>query len=105
MTVWKVFAGDALLGEITEVERDMWNVTGAFTPTTAFDAWRPRFEEKHALSSQLELTEDEDILDAFDDLENATAPPTFRLVDAETGKEHDFGLLHLGDAGAGFRLV
>lgn len=105
MPRWNVFAGDELLGELTELEREMWNVTGSFSPTRAFDAWRDRFEEKSALSEKLESTDDEDLLDAFDELENATCPPAFRLVESETQREQDFGLLYLSDTRGGFRLV
>lgn len=104
MSAWSLMQGDLVLGELTETERDMWNVRSHFVATGHFSAFRSRFERKSFLAEQLEDSEEEALEAEFNALEEATSPPSLRLI-ARDGTEQPFGLLYVDGEYAGFRLL
>jgi hypothetical protein len=104
MRRWRLMQGDLAIAELTEVGRDMWNVTCQVALTGAFEALREVFDRKARLAEQLEDVDDDDLHARWEALEIATSPPALRLL-APDGATQDFGLLYMDADGAGFRLV
>lgn len=96
--------GEVAIAELTEVGREMWNVTCEVAVTEHFAALRAVFERKARLADALEDSDDEALQEEWDALEIATSPPALALV-APDGSVQDFGLLYIEADGAGFRLV
>ncbi len=96
--------GEVAIAELTEVGRDMWNVTCQVAVTGAFEALREVFDRKTRLAEQLEDVDDDDLEAQWEALEIATSPPALQLL-APDGTAQDFGLLYIEADSAGFRLV
>jgi len=101
---WTLFAGDEVLGRLTESSREMWNASCVFVSEPGFDRFAPLFSEKSRLGTILEDSDDEALSQRWDELELLTAPPYLRLVAAD-GSVQDFGMLYIEGASAGFRML
>lgn len=104
MRRWRLLQGELVIAELTEVGRDMWNVSCRAEVTEHFAALRAVFDRKARLAEQLEDADDDDLIAQWEALETATSPPALQLL-APDGSAQDFGLLYIEDDGAGFRLV
>lgn len=96
--------GERVIAELTELGRDMWNVTCQVALTEHYAALREVFARKARLAEALEDADDDDLQAQWEALEVATSPPALQLL-APDGSAQDFGLLYIEDDGAGFRLV
>jgi hypothetical protein len=96
--------GDEVVGELEELQREMWNVRCEFRAGPAFEPLRADFEEKARVAQQLEDSDDPALSDRFDELEVRTAPPALVMLGSD-GKQQDFGLLYIEGSRAGFRLI
>lgn len=96
--------GERAIAELTEVGREMWNVTCRVAVTEHFAALREVFDRKARLADALQDSDDAHLQDQWEALEVATSPPALQLLAAD-GSVQDFGLLYIEEDGAGFRLI
>ncbi len=101
---WTLFAGDEVVGRLTETSRDMWNASCAFAPAPGFDRFDDLFAEKGRIATTLEDVDDETLTQRWNELEELTAPPHLRLV-ADDGSVQAFGLLYVEGIRAGLRML
>lgn len=101
---YRLFYRGTWLGTLTEVSREALISWCTFEPQQEFEPLRAIFAEKSQIAEALEATDDDELGNRWDTIEEQTSPPSMRLYD-ESERELSFQALYIEGEKAGFKYI